>query len=207
MIGFLFVIFVFIAWAIESHRKVSAESYSRRNPVNIHGEKSYYDADGVQRLLGNKKEVMYSVEPLTGDYLCRDLKTREVIKNFSEEERNEKNEKALIEAIDKGKHYYLYRMKGDQNFFHCEKVRGWRYRNITDGSLCVIRRVPDFICNGRGSNFFMDIETGRYKDPYYFSVEDEMKNYKHDEEVKRKFNEWRERVKDKGDFYNHMNWI
>ena len=206
MIGFLFVLLVFIAWAIENYRKSSAEDYSKHNPVNIHGEKSYYDKDGTQRLLSNNRKVFYSVDPWTGDYTCQDLKTREVLRNFSEEKRDKENEKSLAEAIEKGEKYYLFRMQGDQNFFHGERVQGWRYKNIIDGSLCVLRRVPSFICNGEGSSFYMDIETGKYKDAYYFSIEDEIKNAKRDEEVKCKFNEWRDKVKDKGKFYNHMNW-
>lgn len=206
MIGFLFILFIFIAWAIESHRKSSIEDYSKHNPINIHGERSYFDKNGVQRLLGSNRKVSYSVDPWTGDYVCTDLKTRETLRNFSEENRNKQNEDSLLKAIQNGEKYYLYRMQGDKNFFYEEKVRGWRYKNIIDGSLCVKRNVPSFICKGNGSDFYMDVETGKYKDAIYFSDEDELKNAKHDEEVKRKFNEWRSSVKDKGDFYNHMNW-
>lgn len=207
MIGFIFVLVVLLAIFYESYRKSKDENYSRHNPVNIHNEKSYYDRDGVQRFLGDNKKVNYSVDPYTGDYKSHDGDTREILRNFSAEERDRQNAKALAEAKRKGEKYYLYRMEGDRNSFHGHQVKGIRYKNIEDGKLYVKRMVPNFICNGNGSSFYMNIESGMYEDAIYSNKENITPEIvKRDEEVKKKFNEWRESVRDKGDFYNLMDW-
>lgn len=207
MIGFLFVLVVLAAILFESHRKSKDENYSKHNPVNIHGEKSYYDKDGIQRLLSNDKKVNYSIDPWTGDFQSFDGDSRKQLRNFSAEEREKQNARALEEARLNGEKYYLYRMEGDNNSFYDHKVKGMRYMNIENGRLYVQRMVPPFICNGHGSSFYMDVENGMYEDTIYYNEKYKTpENIKRDEEVKKKFNEWREKVKDKGDYYNLMDW-
>lgn len=207
MIGFLFVLVVLIAILYESHRKSKDEKYSKHNPMNIYGEKSYYDKDGIQRLLDDDEKVNYSVDPWTGDFQSFDGNTRKMLRNFSAEDREKQNAEALEEAMRNGEKYYPYRIAGDRNLFYNHRVKGMRYKNIENGKLYVQRMVPPFICNGHGSSFYMDVESGMYEDAIYFDEKYKTpENIKRDKEVKKKFNEWREKVKDKGDFYNLMDW-
>ena len=95
MIGFLFVLLVFIAWAIENYRKSSAEDYSKHNPVNIHGEKSYYDKDDIPQIVSDY------ISGMTDQYAIRRYLDLFVPAPLAEHANDDTLLKKAVEAVGK----------------------------------------------------------------------------------------------------------
>lgn len=136
--------------------KDSIEDNSRRGEAEKGGKEVYIGTDGVGRNVKDGRKTMYCHQYLNGynnkpDYVLKYVGTNEIIRNFSQEDREKTERESLQEANING--YTVHRIEEKFNDHFHDECRGVRYKDIKTGAVYVLRRV-------NGKNFYMDINTG-----------------------------------------------
>ena len=134
----------------ENNRK---EAFAQKQEI-------YVDSKGCERLISNNQKVIktyiyYDNNPLkTKDYVLKKVGSNEIIRNYSQEEREQQENYYYKKAIELGR--TAYRLGGLQDdFIHVgiDKPKGYRYKDINTGDIYLIRTYL-------GKKYYMDIKTG-----------------------------------------------
>ena len=108
---------------------------------------TYVDNNGRMRLLSNNHIVAF--DKYQGDEVLRDLKTYEIVKNYTQEKREIERQVSQSKAIQESKTIYCIDFDEHRN----DKIKGMRYQNLETGEIYVIRQI------------------GRYRIPIYMTLD------------------------------------
>jgi hypothetical protein len=97
---------------------------------------TYVDVKGRTRLLSND-ELVYYVNNSNGDYVLED-ESGNIYKNFSEEQRKQKNNERKNEAINKKETTFCI---DDNNYCKDWICKGKRFKDLNTGDIYVIRYI------------------------------------------------------------------
>lgn len=123
-------------------------------------QETYVDSKGCERLVSNNQKVIktyvYYDNDLvkTKDYVLKKLGSNEIIRNYSQEEREQQESYYYNKALELGRTAYRLGGIGDF-FFHVgiNEPQGCRYKDINTGDIYVIRTFY-------GKKFYMNIKSG-----------------------------------------------
>ena len=125
MFGLLWLIILGIGWLVFSYRNAVEDNHSKQKAKN-ENQKYYLDWQGKKRRIDNNHKVLQHVTDYrTGDKVDLDMDTNEVLRNYSQENREQQSKKEqewLIEgkknkekAIAEQKYFYSMRVYDPNN--------------------------------------------------------------------------------------------
>lgn len=100
-----------------------------------HDNLTYVDSNGRIRLISNNHIVAF--EKYHNDEILRDLKTYDIVRNYSQEQRNLEAQVSQTKALQEGKKIFCVDFNEHKN----DKIKGMRYQNIETGEIYVIRQI------------------------------------------------------------------
>lgn len=110
---------------------------------------TYYDRDCHTRLISNGDRAMFMRDPVTNDSVLYSLKEHKVVRNFSEEKRQEKLKQIKADGsatvVKWDEHYGTLSRK--------DGCWGHRYYDVTSDKFVVMRRIKLY-------DYYMDMDTG-----------------------------------------------
>lgn len=135
------------------------EASERKDKAKNSYDHTYYDKKGKRILIDNNKWVCSAIR--NGDRVLEDVKTRQVYRNFSEEQRERSEIERKQEAIKNNKTVYLYQYNKDVP--HSDLWKGDRYKDIKTGEIYVIRKRHVDLYHGIGEVLlYLNISTGKF---------------------------------------------
>lgn len=96
---------------------------------------TYIDSRGRMRLKSNNHIVVYTIEH--NHHVLKDLKTFEILKDYTYEKQQKEYEKSKAKAIAEGKRIFCI----DFDTHTHDKINGMRYKNMDTGEIYVIRQI------------------------------------------------------------------
>lgn len=154
------------------------ENENRRQNSIHRGKETYIDERGCERLVSNNQKVIktYIYKKTAGeeykDYVLKVMESNEIIRNYSEEERNKEENLKYNQAIANDK--TTYRLGSKNDHYLGTAMPGYRYKDIKTGDIYVIRVF-------NGARYYMNIKNGeivRMTDGQ-LKAEKDVKAYKH----------------------------
>lgn len=154
LFGLFYAGFVGIAKMYKSINNDAIDMKIRSDAKNTNKE-HYIGADNELHLTKDGKKIMYTTEYTRGvknegDKVLKYVDSGEIIKNYSKDIREKRENEAYNEAIKKG--YSTYRLGGSCENYNRNECKGYRFKDINNGKIYVIRLVND-------EDYYMDIET------------------------------------------------
>lgn len=162
MWGLFFIVFFCIGAFIHSCKNDIENTKSKQNAIN-NNQKYYLDWRGSKRRVDNNHKVLQHVTDYrTGDKVDLDMKTNEVLRNYSQEERTqenqeehkweEENRKAKEKAIKEGWYSYYAKVRTRPGY---SRVVPYEYvdKRVSDDLLVKDEKVQNdaFIITAIGS--------------------------------------------------------
>lgn len=139
--------------------KSCVENSNRRQQAAAKGEEFYLDDKCCLRLVSNDLKVMKSTlwddcpQGQKGDRILRSVDDSRIIRNYTKEERDEREEVRRNRAIRKGRTAYRLGLAKDD--YVNTNMPGCRYKDLKTGAIYVVRMIDRV-------NFYMDIKTGEF---------------------------------------------
>jgi hypothetical protein len=158
LFGFLYTAFTLGTKAVMSIKE-NIENENYRQDAIQKNEYTYIDSKGNACSTKNGRKVMYANEYLHGynnlpDKVLKYVDTDEIIRNFSQEDRNKTETYYYNEAKKLNRTAYRIGGKYDK---YCNvgdgKPKGYRYKDMSTNAIYVIRQFNNM-------RFYMDINTG-----------------------------------------------
>ena len=131
---------------------LNADDYAKVNR-SLLNDKAYIDNNGKMRLKSNGHIVTHTVE--NGHYVLKDLKTLEILRDYTLEKEVLESKQSLNKAIKNGQKIYCV----DFNTHQSDKIKGMRYRNRDTNEIYVIRHTLKY-----NIPFYMDLN-GKFIEP------------------------------------------
>lgn len=147
MFGLLYTLFVTLGYVKKEFTESIENSKYKKIYKNTDGL-TYTDTKGRSRLLSTNEIVFYTHSP-NGEYILENI-SGEIIKNFTLEERQQKQKNSKEAAIYNQSSTYCI----DENDHHNDWVcKGKRFKDFKTGNIYVIRNI-------QGKYYYMDINNG-----------------------------------------------
>lgn len=173
MWGLFFIAFFCIGAFIHSCKNDIENTKSKQNAIN-NNQNYYLDWQGSKRRVDNNHKVLQHVTDYrTGDKVDLDMKTNEVLRNYSQEERTQKSQEehnwkeenriAKEKAIKEGRYYYSSKEnRRDPSI----GVLPWEYfqRRVSDDLLIEVDgKVIDYYAKSRYDKYRYVCVDAKYK--------------------------------------------
>ena len=159
----MFGIFYTMAMGISSlfhNIKQDMEESVRKDKAKDSYDHTYYDKKGKRILLDNNRWVCSAVR--NGDRVLEDVETRQIYRNFSKEQRDDKCNKNKKEAVQKGYRAYLFIDQKDRKDDY--KWKGNLYKDLKTGDVYAIitRHITEY--NEGIIDLYVNVETNEIID-------------------------------------------